>query len=192
MVQIEPINVKKQIVKRFPVRSLSASCIENNFEYHGRKRSILIRKKGGVTPMDLTIQGYAASCIGASAASPEIRQTSPAGFSVREDHMEVGPNLQTYLVKHPAATYYMRVNGDALAPWGIRHQDLLVVDRAVKPIAGKLVVAVLEGKFLLTNVYVRDNQLFLVPAGKQHKPIPVDGERDMTVWGVVQQVIHSL
>jgi DNA polymerase V len=91
----------------------------------------------------------------------------------------------------------MRVRGDAMSADGIRDGDLLVIDRALQPRPGCLVVAVWEGRFIV-------RRLSLGPEGRQRRrleasdgvsaPIPLDeGQGDgVDLWGVVRHAIHRL
>jgi DNA polymerase V len=67
-----------------------------------------------------------------------------AGFpSPAEDYVEGTLDINAHLVRHPAATFMLRVVGDSMTGAGILPGDLLVVDRSVEPVAGHIVVAVL-------------------------------------------------
>ncbi|MGB1036450.1 MAG: LexA family protein, partial [Candidatus Puniceispirillales bacterium] len=56
-----------------------------------------------------------------------------AGFpSPADDHLEGSLNLNDYLVKHPAATFFVRVSGDSMIKAGIHENDILVVDRSLE------------------------------------------------------------
>jgi hypothetical protein len=51
------------------------------------------------------------------------------------------------LVVHPQATYTMRVRGESMRDAGIFDGDVLLVDRAVAPRHGVVVIAVVDGEF---------------------------------------------
>ena len=56
----------------------------------------------------------------------------PAGFpSPADDYVDGGSDLNEFLVRHPAATFFVRVSGDSMTGAGIHSGDMLVVDRAV-------------------------------------------------------------
>lgn len=58
-----------------------------------------------------------------------------AGFpSPADDHVENALDLNEHLIKHPAATFYVRVTGESMLGAGIHPNDLLVVDRALKAV----------------------------------------------------------
>jgi len=56
-----------------------------------------------------------------------------AGFpSPADDYMSRKLDLNTYLIKHPAATFFIRVTGDSMIDAGIRENDLLIVDKSLE------------------------------------------------------------
>ena len=66
----------------------------------------------------------------------------PAGFpSPAQDYVEKTLDLNEQLIAHPAATYFVRVQGDSMIGAGIEDGDLLIVDRALEPKHGDIVVA---------------------------------------------------
>ena len=74
---------------------------------------------------------------------PYFEGTVPAGFpSPAEDYMETPLDLTEYLIENRAATFMMRVDGDSMKDAGILDGDLVVVDRAAKPVNGSVVVVV--------------------------------------------------
>ncbi|MFN2369128.1 MAG: LexA family protein, partial [Desulfurivibrionaceae bacterium] len=71
-----------------------------------------------------------------------------AGFpSPAEDYIEQHLDLNELLIRRPAATFFVRVNGDSMTGAGINHGDILIVDRSVEPAGGKIVIAVIDGEF---------------------------------------------
>jgi DNA polymerase V len=73
-----------------------------------------------------------------------------AGFPSAAEGMEdANLDLHALLVQHPAATFFYRVRGDGLRSECIPDHSILVVDRAVKPKPGSLVVAESGGEFVV-------------------------------------------
>ncbi|MCB1116137.1 MAG: translesion error-prone DNA polymerase V autoproteolytic subunit [Chlamydiia bacterium] len=115
-----------------------------------------------------------------------------AGFpSPAEDHIEQTLDLNHHLIKHPAATFFVRVEGDSMKRGGIHHGDLLIVDRALSPKNGQIVVAILNGEFTVKRIYKEKNTLYLKPENPDFPPIKVTEEMDFQVWGVVTFAIHT-
>ena len=68
-----------------------------------------------------------------------------AGFpSPVEQYQEPPLDLNELLVKRPAATYFVRVEGDSMVGAGISDGDLLVVDRSLRPADGDVIIASVE------------------------------------------------
>ena len=115
-----------------------------------------------------------------------------AGFpSPAEDFAEVSLDLNKALIRHPAATFYARVKGTSMTDAGILDGDLLVIDKAVDPKDGDIAVCFLDGEFTVKRISRQADALYLMPANDEFKPIPVTGESEFLVWGVVTFVIHK-
>ena len=79
-------------------------------------------------------------------ALPVFLGRLPAGFpSPADDYIEGKLDLNRHLIKHPAATFFVRVTGDSMTGAGIHSGDLLTVDRSLEAIDGNVVVAALDG-----------------------------------------------
>ena len=116
-----------------------------------------------------------------------------AGFpSPADDHLERNLDLNSHLVKHPAATFFVRVNGDSMINAGINDNDILIVDRSLKPSHGKIVIAVVDGQMTVKRLYKQSGKLILMPENKSFKPIEVTETMSIEIWGVVVTAIHSL
>jgi DNA polymerase V len=116
-----------------------------------------------------------------------------AGFpSPAEDYIEGKLDLNKHLIKHPAATFFVRVTGDSMIDAGIHENDILIVDRALEPADGSIVIAVVEGELTVKRIKKTRDKLFLVPENKQYVPLQIHAETNFEVWGVVTNVIHSL
>lgn len=116
-----------------------------------------------------------------------------AGFpSPAEDYLEGKLDLNQHLIKHPAATFFVRVTGDSMIDAGIHPGDLLVVDRSLEPADGRVVIAVVNGELTVKRICQKKNQLYLVPENSDYQPLQVCEEMDFRVWGVVTSVIHPL
>ena len=70
-----------------------------------------------------------------------LRWKSACRFpSPAEDYLETPLDLTEYLVENKTATFMVRVDGDSIRDAGILDGDLLVVERAAKPVNGSVVV----------------------------------------------------
>lgn len=116
-----------------------------------------------------------------------------AGFpSPAEDLAAKRVDLNEVLIKHPQATYLMRVRGDSMVEAGIADGDTLVVDRAIKPLHSHVVVAVVDNEFTVKRLWKRGSKVVLEAANRTHPNIvPRDGQT-IEIWGVVTNVIKHL
>lgn len=116
-----------------------------------------------------------------------------AGFpSPADDYLEGSISLQDMLIEHPAATFLIKVEGHSMRDAGVHDGDIAIVDRALPPTNGKVVVAVINGEFCLKRLVYRAGGCFLQSANADFPEIEVTECSDNAVWGVVRHVIHTL
>ncbi len=126
-------------------------------------------------------------------ARPLFLASVSAGFpSPAEDYIEGRLDLNRHLIKHPAATFFVRVAGDSMIDAGIHPGDILVVDRALEPQDSNVVIAVIDGELTVKRISQRHGKLFLMPDNEAYQPLEILAEMEFEVWGVVTSVIHSL
>jgi DNA polymerase V len=126
-------------------------------------------------------------------ARPLFLASVSAGFpSPAEDYIEGRLDLNRHLIKHPAATFFVRVAGDSMIGAGIHPGDILVVDRALEPQDSNVVIAVIDGELTVKRISQRQGKLFLVPDNQAYEPLEILEEMEFEVWGVVTSVIHNL
>ena len=114
-----------------------------------------------------------------------------AGFpSPADSYIEGALDLNDHLVRHPAATFLVRVAGDSMTGAGIHDGDLLVVDRSLEPKSGSIVIASVDGELTVKRLVTRDGTVTLIPENPDYPPLPVTSEHSLAIWGVVQSVIH--
>jgi len=115
-----------------------------------------------------------------------------AGFpSPADDYVEEKLNRDRYLIKNPAATFFVRVAGTSMTGAGIYPNDILIVDRSLEPKNKDVVIALLNGELTVKRFIKTHNKLFLKPENPEYKPIEILEEEGLVVWGVVTNVIHK-
>ena len=115
-----------------------------------------------------------------------------AGFpSPAEDFAVKRIDLTAILVKHPQATYLVRVCGESMKGAGIFDGDTLVVDKAIKPQHKHIVVAVVDGEFTVKYLYQRDGHTRLQAANPAFADIIPNEGQTIEVWGVVTSSIKQ-
>lgn len=117
----------------------------------------------------------------------------PAGFpSPADDYLEDTLDLNEHLVRHPAATFLVRVSGESMLGAGIHPDDVLVVDRSLEPVDGKIVIAVLDGELTVKRFRRLGERVQLHPENPAYPVIEINEEQDFRIWGVVTSVIHKV
>jgi DNA polymerase V len=125
-------------------------------------------------------------------ALPIFIHAIPAGFpSPAEGYLDDPLDLNQLLVAHPAATFFIRVQGESMKGANIHSGDVLVVDRSLEPKNRDIIVAILNGEFTVKRLSIRGEQLFLTSENRAFSPIEVREGEDFQVWGVVTYVIHK-
>lgn len=123
-----------------------------------------------------------------------VKTANANGFgAAADDYMERGIDLNEQLILNKPATFFFRMNGDAMMEDGIFSGDILIVDRSIKPANGKVIVAVLDGELLVRRLQKNLNTVELIAANKKMSSIQLPAFDDRSnVWGVVTCVIHVL
>jgi len=123
----------------------------------------------------------------------DVHRANATGFSTPADeYMERGVDLNEQLIKNKPATFFFRMNGDAMNGAGIFSGDVLIVDRSITNVNGKVIVAVLDGEMIVRRLENSSNKTRLIPQTDKLAAIDVDPFADFSVWGVVTYVIHTL
>ena len=124
---------------------------------------------------------------GATRASVAIGFGSPSG-----DTGVTRLDLNDILIRHPQATFLMRVAGDAMREAGIDSGDLVLVDRAIPPTHGHVVIAVVDEEFVCRRLCRQGNDIRLQATQPGCADVVAGEGMDLQLWGVVTQVIKSL
>ncbi len=82
-------------------------------------------------------------------------------------------SLDEHFIKHPAATFFVTVEGDGMVDHGIFAKDTLIIDRSLTPTKNSIVIAVIDGELTVRHFSMSDQE-------------------DATIWGVVRGSIRDL
>ncbi|HOP06677.1 MAG TPA: translesion error-prone DNA polymerase V autoproteolytic subunit [candidate division Zixibacteria bacterium] len=116
-----------------------------------------------------------------------------AGFpSPADSHIEAPLDLNAYLIRHPAATFFVRVAGDSMIGAGIYSGDILIVDRSVEATDKKVVIAIVDGELTVKRLRIHEGRIILLPENDAYPPISVEDGTELEIWGVVTTVIHPV
>lgn len=109
-----------------------------------------------------------------------------AGFpSPADDYVEEALDPARLIVTNPASTFMWRVAGSSMTGAGIQDGDFVVVDRSLKPKAGDVVVAIIDGLFSVKRVRRHGARLALDFDSPAMTPLVLDEAAEAAIWGVV-------
>lgn len=123
---------------------------------------------------------------------PLYQSKIPAGFpSPAQDYVEQTLDLNELCIKRPAATYFVRVEGDSMIEAGIHPDDILVVDRSVTPQHGDVVIAQVNGEFTVKELALTPT-VQLIPRNKAYPPITFTDDAELALFGVVTNIVRQM
>lgn len=123
---------------------------------------------------------------GAGHKAPLFASSPAAGFPApADDLIERALDINDLVVKNPAATFFVRVQGDSMEGAGIFSGDVLVVDRAVTAKDGSIVVAAVYGELVVKRLQKQGNTHVLISENASYEPIVVSENDDCFIWGTV-------
>lgn len=115
-----------------------------------------------------------------------------AGFpSPAQDYAESSIDLNKVLIKHPASTFFARVNGDSMSGEDILDGDMVIVDKSIDVIDGDLAVCYIDGDFTLKRVEFDNDVIWLVPSNPAYQRIKVTADNEFIIWGVVTYTVKN-
>lgn len=126
-------------------------------------------------------------------ALPLFGHKIPAGFpSPADDYIEDTLDLNEYLVPHQETSFFVRVKGHSMTGAGIFDGDMLVVDRSLEPVSGKIIVAVVDGELTVKRLAFEKGRPILQAQNPHFKDIVLKDTQELLCWGVVTSTIRKL
>jgi len=123
----------------------------------------------------------------------QVPTANATGFgAAADDYMDRGIDLNEQLIINKPATFFMRVSGGSMINAGIYDDDIVIVDKSIRPQNGKIVIAILDGELLIRRYERTMNKLRLVPETNKLAAIEVGEFSDCKIWGVVTCVIRMV
>lgn len=121
----------------------------------------------------------------------QVKTANATGFgAAADDFMERGIDLNEQLIHNKPATFFFRMKGDAMQGAGIFDGDILIVDRSLKLVNGKIIVAILNDEMLVRRFHKNFSSAFLIAENERYKNINLAEFSNFSVWGVVTYSIH--
>lgn len=116
-----------------------------------------------------------------------------AGFpSPANDYLDNAIDLNKELIRNPSSTFFGRVKGLSMKDAGIDEDDILIIDKSIRPRNGMTAVCFIDGEFTLKQICLGNGMLTLIPANNSYKPITVTEQNDFLIWGIVTYVIKKM
>ncbi len=116
-----------------------------------------------------------------------------AGFpSPADDYVEDTIDLNDLLIHNRPATYLVRVSGSSMEGAAICDGDLLVVDASLRPMHNKIVVAAVEGEFLVKRFWQDKGKTWLKAENPDYAPLLINPDDNFTILGVVTGVVRQV
>ncbi len=133
--------------------------------------------------------------IGASKMHQSLKLTDKpihAGFPNAADEANYNKlNLHKLLIKRPASTFFMRLEG-SLHPKTYKHTEtFLIVDRSPKIKSGDLLVISYRGELAIKTYKVVKGRHWLLSVRDGSRAIELTDDDNIVVWGVVLHIIES-
>lgn len=117
----------------------------------------------------------------------------PAGFpspaADYEEHLNLGTEM--IIPGHESATFVLQVRGWSMHGAGIFDGDRVVVDRALNPVKGDVVVAIVNNDLTIKTLGEQDGKPVLIPENSHFPKITFDEGDELVVWGVVTHCLKS-
>lgn len=124
---------------------------------------------------------------------PVYSTKAQAGYPAPDDNVPAEKvNLTDRLMENPKAMFLARMDDSAMEKIGIFPDDLLLADKSVEPQDGHVVVAVLDGKFIIRRLVVKNGKIELKSENPKFPTIKIKDAAKFNIWGVVRRVIHTV
>jgi len=118
-----------------------------------------------------------------------------AGFPSPAEEVREEFDLKGMLVRHPASTFYFKVDGFSMVDAGMEDGDIIIVDKSLTPYDGCKAICYIDGEFTVKYVEIRDGEVRLVPmnsSNPKYRTITVSPEDEFAIWGIVTYVIKKM
>ncbi len=123
----------------------------------------------------------------------DLQTANATGFgAAADDYSEKGIDLNEQLIMNKPATFFFKMNSDAMLDAGIHPGDVLIVDRSIKSASGKIIVAAVNGELMVRYFKQATNKFWLESANKHFGNITLEEFTEYRPWGVVTCVVHII
>jgi DNA polymerase V len=116
----------------------------------------------------------------------QSRFPSPA-----QDYEQKTLDLNDRFIANPPATFFFTVKGDSMVGAGIFDGATLIVDRSIKPKSSSIVIADVDGEWMVKRLYKRSGVIKLLSENPDNPPIVLKEGQELIIFGVVTYVINE-
>lgn len=117
----------------------------------------------------------------------------PAGFpSPAADYIIDDISLDQKFILNKNASFMARVAGDSMRDAGIFDGDFVLFDRAVNIYDGCIAVCSIDRCLTLKEIRRKKDSVLLVPHNDLYKPLKVEGEQELIIYGVVTSIHRDI
>ena len=145
------------------------------------------------TPGELVVTAYVpASEVSPGPQLPLVLSRVSAGFpSPADDYVEGHLDMHELTGALSPSCYWMQAEGESMVGAGILSGDRLLVDRAIEPQSGDVVVAAIDGELTVKRFLRQGRRTALLAANPSYPSIELREGQELVVWGVVTFVLHN-
>ena len=128
--------------------------------------------------------------------TPELRLriigAAGAGFpSPAQDWADDAISLVELLRLDRAASFVFRISGASMMDAGLNDNDVVVVDRDTAPANGHIVIAIVDGGFVVRQLAYRQGIPYLEARNSRMRYEPRMADEAVEVWGVVRAGVRD-
>jgi DNA polymerase V len=111
--------------------------------------------------------------------------------SPSQDYEQKTLDLNDRFIANPPATFFFTVKGDSMVGAGIFDGATLIVDRSLRPKSSNIVIADVDGEWMVKRLYKRSGVIKLLSENPLNEPIVLKEGQQLVVFGVVTYVINE-
>ncbi|MDP2152821.1 MAG: translesion error-prone DNA polymerase V autoproteolytic subunit [Methylotenera sp.] len=108
-----------------------------------------------------------------------------------QDYEQKFLDLNDRRITNTPATFFFQVKGDPMIGAGTYDGSIVIVDRAVKPKSSSIIIADVDGEWMVKRLYKRGNVVKLLSDNPEHVPIVLAEGQELVIFGVVTYVIRQ-
>jgi DNA polymerase V len=115
------------------------------------------------------------------------------GFpSPADDYLELVIDLNKEVIQNPTSTFYAKVKGVSMVDALIYPNDIIVIDKSLRPQNNDIVVCIVNGAFEMRRIRINKGGVWITSNFSTEKPILITSQTEFTIWGVVTNVFKTL